>query len=406
MTSLAVESLKNNINNYKGVMLCTRPNENIGVTKDRPFVSRVDPKDQVGINPVKRTTTHVHQKKVNPALLRHRQWLSDFKIKMREKRSEEEYRGRQDKEKFNRIREYASVNRGKSQEAIENVQNFDLEVEAQSKPKTSQAGKRNDVNIVENAQQEQSSPVQAYKRQEEEKPAKSALKKKEKEKDLKPKWAYTEKQLEDEEEENLDDLLTFTNNLDYDKYINDLEVKSMVTALKKRIDELNNKNEEDDWKKKIVDAWNNDKEDRKSVQPSKVNIDWENRSDCRSMASDSKSVASERTHKSIQELKTKLEHKEKKDWDTITTSTKRNVVSIEERIAKHVADEIMRNNTEFRHFHSNASVRKILEREAQKHIEESKGLRGPEIVSNKEYFTRKDVRDPNNLPYLHRNPAV
>jgi hypothetical protein len=398
MTSLAVESLKNNINNYKGVMLCTRPNENIGVAKERPFVSRVDPKDQLGVNPVKRVHNHVHKRKANPALSRHRQWLEDFKMKMREKRSEEEYRNRQDKEKFERIREYASVNRGKSQEAIEETQNV-YEIESPVKPKTSQAVRRNEVTIAENAQQEQISPA----RKQEDKPTKPALKKKEK--DLKPKWAYTEKQVEDEEEGDLDDLLAFTNNLDYDKYINDLEVKGMVAALKKRIDELNNQNdEEDDWKKKIVDAWN--KEERKSVQPSKVNLDWETRSDNRSMASDSKSVASERTQKSIQDLKTKLENKERKEWDTLTTSTKKNVTSIEERLAKHVADEILRNNTEFRHFHSNNSVRKILEKEAQKMMEENKGLKGPEIVSNKEYFSRKDVRDPNNLPYLHRNPAI
>jgi hypothetical protein len=66
----------------------------------------------------------------------------------------------------------------------------------------------------------------------------------------------------------------------------------------------------------------------------------------------------------------------------------------------------LRNNTQFRHFHSNASVRRILEKEAHRHIEESRGIKGPEIVSNKEYFPRKDQRDPNCLPYLHRNPAI
>jgi len=37
---------------------------------------------------------------------------------------------------------------------------------------------------------------------------------------------------------------------------------------------------------------------------------------------------------------------------------------------------------------------------------ETRGIRAPEIVANKEYFSRKDVTDPNNLPYLHRNPAI
>jgi len=37
---------------------------------------------------------------------------------------------------------------------------------------------------------------------------------------------------------------------------------------------------------------------------------------------------------------------------------------------------------------------------------ETRGIRAPEIATNKEYFSRKDVTDPNNLPYLHRNPAI
>jgi hypothetical protein len=32
------------INNYKGVMLCSRPNEVLQFLKEKPFCSRVDPK--------------------------------------------------------------------------------------------------------------------------------------------------------------------------------------------------------------------------------------------------------------------------------------------------------------------------------------------------------------------------
>lgn len=63
----------------------------------------------------------------------------------------------------------------------------------------------------------------------------------------------------------------------------------MVAALKKRIDDLKDK-EEDEWKNKIVDEWN-----RKTVQPSKVDLNYDARSDARSVASESRSVASERT---------------------------------------------------------------------------------------------------------------
>jgi len=378
MASIAVEGFKNNINNYKGVMLCTRPNENIGLVKDKPFVSRVDPKESLGINPVKKGQVVQSRKKVNPILAKHRAWLTDFQVKMREKRQTEDQKDVVDKARNERIRELAMVNRVKSGEGLEEINEINV-----TSPKVAKVQPKQD-----NSQEASSSP-----------PAKKPETKKKKLKG-KPKWAYTEEQVKDEEEMEVDDLLDFTNNLDYEKYINDVEVKNMVAALKTRINELN-KND-DDWKKNIVDAWN---DDRKSVQLNKVDI-GDDRSDVRSMCSEGKSVASERSTKSIVELKQKLENKEKKDWESMSTTTKKQQASIEERIAKHVADEILRNNTQFRHFHSNASVRRILEKEAQKQIEENKGIRGPNIVANQEYFSRKDVTDPNNLPYLHRNPAI
>lgn len=365
MTSLGVEGIKSNINNYKGVMLCTRPNENIAVVKDNPFISRVDPKDQLGINPVRKVKTIGQRKRANPILSRHRQWLESFKERMREKRTIQELQAEQDKEKFKRIREKAEVNKSRAQEVNSDAPEY-------------------------SPQQEQPSPVR------EEKP-----KQKKKDQSLKPKWAYTEQQVKDEEEQDVDDLLDFTNNLDYDKYLNDLEVKHMVLALKKRIDEIKHR-EEDDWKRKIVDEWN---DERKALKTNKVDLDLDARSDTRSVASESKSVASERSQKNIEDLKAKMAAKHK-EWETMSSTTKKNAVTMEERIAKHVADEILRNNTEFRHFHSNASVRRILEKEAQRHLEETRGIRAPEIATNKEYFSRKDVTDPNNLPYLHRNPAI
>jgi len=390
MTSLAIEGLKNNINNYKGVMLCTRPNENIGVVRDRPFVSRVDPKDRLGVNPVKKNHVVVMKKRGNPILQRHRAWLNSFKEKVRERKELDETRDREGRERFERIKDQAS--RTRSPGYFDDRQNNDNDY--------NQASNK----VQNNAQPEQSSPVHIEREQIEVKPNKSATKKKENK--SKPKWAYTEEQIQAEEEEELDDLLNFTSNLDYDKYINDLEVKNMVNALKNRIDELKNQDaQEEDWKKKIVDQWNG-KDNKKALQASKVDIDYDARSDARSVASESRSVASERTNKTISDLKTKLEAKEKKDWDQLSTTTKKNAVTVEERIAKHVADEILRNNYQFKHYHSNASIRKLLEKEAQKHMEDGKGIRAPQIVNNKEYFTRKDIQDPNNLPYLHRNPAI
>jgi len=41
----------------------------------------------------------------------------------------------------------------------------------------------------------------------------------------KPAWANTEKQLEDEKEAEIDNLLEFAYELDYDKYMDDFEVR-------------------------------------------------------------------------------------------------------------------------------------------------------------------------------------
>lgn len=43
----------NGINNYKGVMLCSRPNEVVSTTVEKPFCGRVVPKGQLGLVPVK-----------------------------------------------------------------------------------------------------------------------------------------------------------------------------------------------------------------------------------------------------------------------------------------------------------------------------------------------------------------
>ncbi len=46
--------MKANIGNYKGVMLCNRPGEEIKGEVEKPFISRVNPKDSWGLLPEKK----------------------------------------------------------------------------------------------------------------------------------------------------------------------------------------------------------------------------------------------------------------------------------------------------------------------------------------------------------------
>ena len=76
---------KASIGNYKGVMLCNRPNE-LGQQRkpDRngnlPFNSRVMPEEPVGWNPTKKLLPKANKKRIDPnnALIKHRRFLKSL----------------------------------------------------------------------------------------------------------------------------------------------------------------------------------------------------------------------------------------------------------------------------------------------------------------------------------------
>ena len=70
-----------------------------------------------------------------------------------------------------------------------------------------------------------------------------------KKKSKKPAWAYTKGAYEDKAEEEMDGLVDFATSLDFDKYIQDFEVKTMLQALEHRVKQINN---EDEWKEDVI----------------------------------------------------------------------------------------------------------------------------------------------------------
>lgn len=69
----------------------------------------------------------------------------------------------------------------------------------------------------------------------------------------KPAWATTEKEQEEEKEAEIDDLLEFAYELDYEKYMEDYEVRQALAIIKDRVNEIT---KDDDWKEKLADEWN------------------------------------------------------------------------------------------------------------------------------------------------------
>jgi hypothetical protein len=64
-------------------------------------------------------------------------------------------------------------------------------------------------------------------------------------KGAKPMWAMTEKDLEDQKEEEIDELLEFAYELDYEKYMEDFEVRQALAIIKDRVQEIK---KDEDWK--------------------------------------------------------------------------------------------------------------------------------------------------------------
>lgn len=63
-----------------------------------------------------------------------------------------------------------------------------------------------------------------------------------------------------------------------------------------------------------------------------------------------------------------LERKKKEtEWDKMTTSEKKTMASVDEQIAKNIADEILRNYPALKH-HSNQSIRKMVEKHAHEQV--------------------------------------
>ena len=73
----------------------------------------------------------------------------------------------------------------------------------------------------------------------------------------------TEKDLEDQKEDEIDELLEFAYELDYEKYMEDFEVRQALAIIKDRVSEIK---KDDDWKQKIVKEWN-DAADQPAGEP-------------------------------------------------------------------------------------------------------------------------------------------
>ena len=203
----------------------------------------------------------------------------------------------------------------------------------------------------------------------------------------KPAWAYAEggkeKEEEDLEEEELAELLDFTNNLDFEDFIEDLEVKDALEKLRKRVEELTPRRRDRVRGQVLVQRGMDgeallqmkdglrpltkealDELDRELRNQTAIDCDYDTRSVVSdvSILSDAKSLRSVHSAKSIKAIRKRMEAKKKR----------KQLLKIRE---EEVVDESV--------------------------------YKEPVIVTNDEESGKLDEQfEAGRLPYIRRNPAV
>lgn len=237
------EMPKASIGNYKGVMLCNRPNEfgqqraaeNNGPAQ---FYSRVDVKNMnpMGWNPCQKLFPKSRKQRngFNNVLNRHKIYLKQLEEDRKYQKEQVDYIVRAEEE---RKKEFMD----KAQKQRQKIYNMKQNQDELFKPEEVLNGQI-DANLnFDDYQEEKPAKLTGDNLSKmDARSQKSALssKKSKTSKKSKPAWANTEKQLEDEKEAEIDDLLEFAYELDYDKYMDDFEIRQVFSIIKDRVKEI------------------------------------------------------------------------------------------------------------------------------------------------------------------------
>ena len=215
----------------------------------------------------------------------------------------------------------------------------------------------------------------------------------------KPAWAMTEVEAEEVEDEEAEALVEFAKDLDYDSYIDDLEVRQALGVIRERIDAQKAaeavaaavEEAEDkiaaaggDWRSQFLAEWNGD--DAASVRTGGSR---------RTGFTGSQAAGGAAAGAGGQP-----------DWDSSTNAGDRSKGGPVNPDARAMAEQLMMENPELAQKHSLRSLTAVVDKRLAPQIteEDLPPLRVVTIHENPRVPT-KDV-DPSNLPYLHRNPAV
>merc|ERR1719482_711134 len=236
--------------------------------------------------------------------------------------------------------------------------------------------------------------------------------KKEEKKKTKPLWAMTEQEKESFEEEEADDLINFAENLDYDKYMGDLEFRQALDTLQDRAGKLSKV--QDAFKDDLVRDFNTklgDDLEERSTSAGGSAFDFEEGLEGASLLGDLRSEGGRRRNR-----EERLNADGRPEWDS-STQAGDDVPQIDRQV-KDTAALILDSVPQMRGIHSKESMQRIVERTRQMEkekppadiyeaMERDGAAPAPLIVASADTQNRlyKPV-DPSMLPYLYRSPAI
>lgn len=375
------------LGNFKGVMLCNRPSDDPAskLTQSgdeaKPFRSAVGPApgEQLGLTPCKTFEQTVKKRGPSAALRRHVRWLKELQDQMRDERDQVE---QEDADDHSRKQQMKAVF-DKHREAVREMMHSRAKdwVDPARDPEKHKA-------ILEDK-----------------------ARKKEEKKKSKPLWAMTEQEKESFEEEEADDLINFAENLDYDKYMGDLEFRQALDTLKDRAGKLGKV--QDAFKDDLVRDFNmkvGDDLEEQSTSAGGSALDLEEGLEGASILGDLRSDGGGRRRRE------RFNEDGRPEWDGSTQAGDEKL-QIDEAV-KDTASLVLESAPQLKAIHSKESMQKIVERTRQAALEQPPAnvfeamqregaAPAPVIVASSDTQNRlhKPV-DPSMLPYLYRSPAI
>lgn len=396
------------LGNFKGVMLCNRPADdsssgynNEGPTAFKSMIS-TSHREKLGLTPCRNFEPTVKTRGPSAALRRHVRWLRELEGQMKSEREQVEEEDRQDEA---RERKKKEVNHGHREGVREMYR------ERQDVMEAEEAGKlavRRAQRATEKAEKEARKAAATGKDS-----SQDLAPSKKTEKPSKPLWAMTEQEKDDFEEDEADELINFAENLDFDKFVGDLEFRQRLEAMKDRTNKL--KKEQDAFKDSLVAEFNAmaEEEERSTSAGGSPRSKLEEGIDGQSLFGDLRSEYSACSGRSRGQGKARGEG----EWDS-STQCDEDGRKIDHDV-KQAAEAMMEMNPQLKAIHSKGSVQRIIERARERVAQEPPAANLMELMRREgpapipvitaSADTQNKLHRPTDasmLPYLYRSPAV